>query len=329
MNRILFCATLSLTATPFVLQAGDAPAEPNRFSFGARFGMNFKASFKNTPSGGGLAVSPGPATGGADHTYDDGYVRVDSSGDLGGVTWNWGYQANSQVVGDTLQFHAVQPAPGSGGSQREVTDDPQLGVEFIYQRVIGSFSSAGNWGLEAGFGYTDLDIRSSASAGSVTMDAFPLNGVLPAGAGYSGTFAGPGAVIGDTPTRTISALTSRQKLSGQIFSIRLGPFAEWNLTPKLSLGASAGLTIAPASVDYDFSDSTGGTTVKGHSSKSDVLYGPYVSGMLRYDFTQRWGAYVGAQFQSLSDLDQSIGGRTARLDQGATIYGTVGITFRF
>src|SRR5690349_9487736 len=102
MNRILFCATLSLTAAPFAIQAGDAPDEPNRFSFGARFGMNFKASFKNTPSS-GASVNPGPAAGGADHAYDDGYVRVDSSGDAGGVTWNWGYQKASQVVGDTLQ----------------------------------------------------------------------------------------------------------------------------------------------------------------------------------------------------------------------------------
>src|SRR4051794_22859692 len=88
MNRILFGATLSLPAAPFAIQAGDAPEEPNRFSIGARFGMNIKASFKNTPSAGGSAVNPGPATGGADHTYDDGYVRVDSSGDAGGVTWN-------------------------------------------------------------------------------------------------------------------------------------------------------------------------------------------------------------------------------------------------
>src|SRR5437868_6977375 len=205
MNRILFCATLGLAATPFAIRGGDAPEEPNRFSFGARFGMNFKASFKNTPLAGGTTVNTGPATGGADHTYNDGYVRVDSSGNAGGVTWNWGYQNNSQVVGDTLQFHAVQSDPASGGSNNKVSDDPQVGIELIYQRVIGSFSSSGNWGLEAGFGYTDLDVRGNAGTGSVTTDTFPLNGVLPPGAGYNGTFSGPGPVIGDTPTRTIGA----------------------------------------------------------------------------------------------------------------------------
>src|SRR5204863_732465 len=124
------------------------------------------------PLPGGATVNPGPATGGTDHTYNDGYVRVDSSGDAGGVTWNWGYQKDSQVVGDTLQFHATQSDSASSGSDN-ITDDPQYGIELIYQRVTGSFSSSGNWGLEAGFGYTDLDIRGSAGTGSLTTDTFP------------------------------------------------------------------------------------------------------------------------------------------------------------
>ena len=160
--------------------------------------------------------------------------------------------------------------------------------------------------------------------------------MLPPGAGYNGTFAGPGALLGDTPLRTVASdvLTSHQKLSGQVYGIRLGPFAEWNFTHQLSLAASVGLSLAPASVDYDFSETTrlagGGTSVaSGRSSKTELLYGPYVSAMLRYDFTERWGVYVGAQFQSLTDLEQSIGTRKARLDQGATVYAIVGASWRF
>ena len=51
--------------------------------------------------------------------------------------------------------------------------------------------------------------------------------------------------------------------------------------------------------------------------------------MLRYDFNARWGVYAGAQFQSLTDLQQAIGSRTGRLDPGATAYGTVGVTWKF
>ena len=345
MNRFVLSTTLTLAAaTSFTALGADSLDNPNRFSLGARFGLNFKADFRNTPAPipRNPAVNPGPAAGGVDHTYDDGYVLLDSSGNAGGFTWNWGYQNASQVVGDTMQFHARQPNTAVGPSNEKVAADPQYGAELTYQRVIGPLPrmSSGRWGLEAGFGYTDLDLRSERSGVGrstlITTDTFPLNGVLPPGAGYNGTFAGPGALLGDTPTRTVASnvQSSNQKLSGQVYGLRLGPFAEWNFTPQWSLSTSVGLSLAPAYVDYDFSETNrlagGGTSVaRGHSSKSELLYGPYVGAMLRYDFTERWGVYVGAQFQSLTDLDQSIGARTARLDQSATVYGTVGVSWRF
>ena len=66
-----------------------------------------------------------------------------------------------------------------------------------------------------------------------------------------------------------------------------------------------GPTLAPATVDYDFSETAivagdGATiTASGHSSKTKLLYGPYVGAMLRYDFNKCWGIYVGARFQNL------------------------------
>jgi hypothetical protein len=51
--------------------------------------------------------------------------------------------------------------------------------------------------------------------------------------------------------------------------------------------------------------------------------------MLRYDFNKCWGVYVGARFQNLNDMNLSNGGSTARLDQGVTLYATVGATWKF
>lgn len=338
MKRLIFSTALVLAAAPVALHAEDPLVNPNRFSFGATIGLNFKASFKKSPLPLSVA-NPGPASGGADHAYDDGYVRLDSSNDAGGRTWNWGYQNATQVVGDTLQFHASNPNPAFAGYNKNVTDDPQYGLELIYQRTLGNFFSSGHWGLEAAFGYTDLDLGNTSSGPGrtlLTTDTYPLNGVLPPGTGYAGTFAGPGTLLGDTPIRstTTAPLTSRDKLSGQLFNLRVGPFAEWNLTPKLSLGVSAGLALTPACIDYDFTETvqlaTGGTAMtSGHSSRGELLYGPYASATLRYEFTERWGVYVGGRFQSLNSLEQSVAGRTARLDQGATIYGTIGVSCRF
>lgn len=337
MNRIILSTTLVLAATPLVIHGEDSTDNnPNRFFFGPRFGMNFKADFQNKASYFG-PVNPGPATGGANHTYNDGYVLVDSSGNAGGLTWNWGYQNSSQynpAGAGSMQFHAIQSSSSSS-----TTDDPQYGGELVYQRVISNLPllPSGRWGFEIGFGLTDINLKDNRSGTvPVITDTYALNGALPPSAGYNGTFSGPGALLGDTPTRTLgsAALTSNQKLSGQLFSIRLGPFAEWNLTSELSLAASVGLTLAPAIIDYDFSETgslPGGGTYSnsGHASKTELLYGPYVGAMLRYDFTKSWGVYVGAQFQSLNNMDISSGTHTARLDQSATVYGTVGLCWRF
>ena len=56
----------------------------------------------------------GAALGGVNHQYQDGYVRVDSSGNAGGLTSNWGYQNGAQVVGDTLRVRLDWPGVGAG-----------------------------------------------------------------------------------------------------------------------------------------------------------------------------------------------------------------------
>lgn len=305
----------------------------NRFSIGPQFSFNHKADFQNSalffnP------VDPGPAIGGANHTYDDGYVQVDGSGNFGGLTGFWGYDNPSQVVGGGIEFHSVQ-----AGGPSSSDDDPQYGFEIVYQRILGdeSAESPGIWGFQAGFSYTDLDLRGrNPGSTPVTIDTYPLNGVLPPLAGYNGTFAGPGALLGDTPVRTLSSASffGDQKLSGDLFAFRLGPFVEWSLTPQLSLSASAGLTVAPTELDYDFSETAtfaSGVSFSnsGHSSSTEVLYGPYVDARLRYDYSENWSFYVGAQFQSLGSMRQSVGSRSAEFDPGSTFALSTGLMWRF
>ena len=153
MNRIILSTTLVLAATPLVIHGEDSTDNnPNRFFFGPRFGMNFKADFQNKASYFG-PVNPGPATGGANHTYNDGYVLVDSSGNAGGLTWNWGYQNSSQynpAGAGSMQFHAIQSSSSSS-----TTDDPQYGGEFF--QVAGGQSGAVNR-----FNLRDGEIRAAA-----------------------------------------------------------------------------------------------------------------------------------------------------------------------
>jgi hypothetical protein len=49
---------------------------------------------------------PGPATGGGiDRFYDDGFVRVDATGNPGGYTSFWGYEDASQIQNGFISFH--------------------------------------------------------------------------------------------------------------------------------------------------------------------------------------------------------------------------------
>jgi hypothetical protein len=335
MKPLLFSATCAIAAATPALAQPSEPLEvpeipnPNRFSLGARVSLNLTGDFTTS------RTSPGAASGGGNHIYDDGYVRVDSSDNAGGLTWNWGYERAPQVVGDTLEFHSIQSA------EKESADEAQYGMELIYERLLGRFFSRGVWGLEVGFSYTDLDLRAdrgSGSGASLITDSFPLNGVLPPNAPYHGTFNGPGPLLGDTPTRTIAtdtaSLASDHRLSGHLFGFRFGPVVEWNFTRAISIALSGGIALAPAIIDYDFSESIalqGGQTfaTRGHSSKTDLLYGHYINALLRYNFNDHWSLYGGGQFQTLNDLEQTIGTRTARLDAGSTLHGVLGVSWRF
>ena len=42
------------------------------------------------------AFTPKPLGGGRNYNYDDGFVRVDSSDNMGDQTWNWSYDNDSQ-----------------------------------------------------------------------------------------------------------------------------------------------------------------------------------------------------------------------------------------
>lgn len=50
---------------------------------------------------------------------------------------------------------------------------------------------------------------------------------------------------------------------------------------------------------------------------------------VHYDFNRHWDVFVGARFPDLTDLTQSIGGRTAQLDPSITVYATAGISWKF
>jgi hypothetical protein len=321
----------------------DAP-HPERlrhFRLGAVVGLNMKAKFS---MGGDFSVSgnnPGE-TGvpGVDHVYDDGFVKVDASGNNDGLTWNWGYQNSDQHQSGSLLFHA---SDGFTANQSSSVDaGPQPGIEIAYGGNIVQIKSA-LFGWEFGFAWLPIEIEDRATSPATvtrTTHSFDVSGVekFP-DAPYQGTFKGPGALISDIAQLEGSdtldgTLTGSRTLDVSLYSFRLGPTLHWELHPKIAVAVSAGGAVGIISGDLKFNEmillSDGSTTKnKGSSSSTEIVYGGYVAGTLMYHAVEHGDFYIGIQYMPLTDSTFKGPGREARLNLTGGIYVSAGINWPF
>jgi len=303
--------------------------------------FNVRASFKhlgNFPA----ASNPGPATGGGiDRFYDDGFNRVDASGNAGGLTTYWSYQSPSQVPGnDTVVMHSssVSSAHNSGA----ITDDPQHGFELTYAWPL-STGKTWRWGLAAAFGFTDLSIKQNENyAGNLVRlsDAFTLGGITPPIAPYTGTFSGPGPLLGDTPGRTITTIAnavsvaSQEQLNGQFYQLRLGPYLEIPLTQHAAICLGGGLAGAVVHTAFEFNETgslagSGTFSASGRNWNSDGAVGGYASAQFLWALSRHVALTAGGQYQSTGRFNQSIDGREAELDLRNVIFVSAGLGYAF
>jgi len=343
------------------LTAGAEEIVTNRLSFSARLGFNISARFKavnGTPVG-PPASRPTPDGIGYDR-YDNGYVHTDISGNYGGQTWNWGYDDSaSQINSTTLNPEGFNPAfpndtilmsrtttTGAGGATGSFDDDPSLGCELTYNRLLGVWGDA-RYGLEAAVNYLNLCLRESGTfTGSATRltEAYPFTpGTRPpyatppdtAPGPYQGSYEGPGFVIDDTPVSSSTVevpgatVTDKRRFDGDLWGFRLGPFLEVPLGDPVNLSLSAGLAVGLLDADAAWSQTSGNATVSGSGSDSDVLWGGYASAVLTWYLSERWSVVGGAQFQSLGNYEHSFGGRKVEVDLSNSWFVTLGLSYKF
>jgi len=326
------------------VRLGDPePANKNRFDISYRANFNITAEFKNVANA-RPGRGPGPATGGVDHFYDDGYNRVDSTRNGGGVTWFWGYKNASQVSGDTLSMHSTRTAPINSNP---IDSDIQHGAEVTWNRELGRGEKC-SWGLESAFGWTDIEIRDRRPLrGGETMitDVYNHNinpNVPPQSAeypGHAGQFEGPNAVIEDTPTRTRSfdpngsLVAGRRRFEGDLFTFRVGPYVEIPIDEQWSISMSAGGVVGVMDGEYQFkhlvTTSGGSSFQNGSASKSDVMFGGYVSVVIHWAITDQWGAFVGGQYMGLTDYTLKARATKVELDFTRTASFIGGVSFSF
>jgi hypothetical protein len=330
---------------PIALEAAP-PEFKNRIGISYRMGLNITVDFKKL---GGLGLSnPGPANGGAvNRNYDNGYNRVDSSGNADNQTWYWGYSSPQSVQGGNLVLQSYSTLANASSKNRE--GDPQHGFEINYQRELYR-KPHWSFGAEAAFGYSLISIDDSRTLHNTvyrTNDTFGLNGVIPPNAPYNGTFGGPGPVISSEPSsRSTDVLTAAATITGDrsleshVFLVRLGPYLELPLTDRFSFFINGGLTLGAGYTKFSFhetveiSDPAYGVTLSsghrsGSGSETDFIVGGYAGAGMSYAMTKQVSLFTTAIYQAAGQVSNSERGKQSVLDMGKSILVSVGVSYSF
>ncbi len=346
------------TITPVTLEPKTAGSK-NRFKFSFQSSLNMTTRFKNIgafPPG----VNPGSTNGLSDHFYDDGYNRVDSAsnqhfagfdGDGNPVftqgTWFWGFNSFSQVQNNggpdgSLNLHSDSSL---GGNSRNGGDSVNFGFEMSYSRELFR-KDRWSGGVSLALNYNHVSRHDSSSVNGTVVrmtDSYSLFGnTLPTQDNYGQDAQGnPNhTIISDTPTRSFETSTTQvdgsRDFEAHVIGLKLGPYVEYALTPKVTLSLEAGLAFVYAYSDLRFDETLtvpdrGVVNLIGHGGHDGVLAGGYVGANVSYLLNDQWKAYAGAQWQDAGTYTHRGHGtrEAAVLDLSNTIFINVGVGYTF
>lgn len=310
---------------------------------GAQVGFNIRANFSLNGQFPISGSQPGPAgVSGVDHFYDDGYVRVDQTGNAQGFTSYWGYQNASQydAANHTLLMHSASSYTTSGSSTRD--DQPYVGLQLGYGAEPWHWKESLHLGFELGFGFLPVRINANqplpATANQSTY-SFDTGGIVLPSAPYNGGPSGFGPTIHDVATAlpgvTLPAtVTGTRSLDTALYTFRLGPELRWELGQWVGLSASAGGALAVVSSDLKFDEQIllpGGTSASnsGKISSTEVVYGGYVSATVLFHLERHADIYLSAAYMPLGNSTISGPGRHAELELGGQVYLSAGLNWPF
>jgi len=296
-------------------------------------------------------------------------ARTDRNGNAinDGFTNTWSYTESTQVTptGD-IAFHAYSAT--SLGAGRETKVGSAAGWELQMGHSFGRIARKIEFSVVAGFTFSDMNAKSTGIVPAqlvTTTDVYSLDGQPVPTAPYTAPSSttvtvydsngnllvtSTGTVVTTTRDNTtlitsvpISRTTTtgtidvhgRWQVKGSYYTLRLGPMIQIPLSErfKISLGAGFGMAYVGSNyvVDEEIDLPDTQTTVKTQiaSERSTWLPVIYADADAEYWLTERTGFYLGATGQKSSSYDQTLEGRTAKVDLGTTYGLQSGITLRF
>ena len=320
----------------------------DRIKLSARQAVNVTSKF----SGIGGSLNPSQATKGV---YDNGYVHNDSSGSKDGQTWNWGYQnPNGQVNMDnnTIAMDRLAADPKGSGGDNQMSS---TGFELQYNHDL-IIEPKYHIGFELAANYVPFSIEKDSRYGATmktNTDYYSFTpgttppGYNPGGSSgpYSGTFGGPGFMIGNSPSGHGSSIADSNAIVSQhdsfkadLIGMRLGPTLTYYIGKEhnLTLDVSGGLALGYLHVNESWSQtvnssvfSSGSQTAHGGGTDNAILVGGYFGLGADYRFADHWGVSGGVQYQNLGTYSKSFQGHNVSLDLSKSIFFTLGLSYDF
>jgi hypothetical protein len=226
----------------------------------------------------------------------------------------------------------------SAGSQNG--DDPLPGFQVSYVRDL-YHGTRQRWGVKATFGYMPMNFCSGGVLGAneqLITDAYALHGVTPPVAPYSGSFGGPGVVIGSAPTRSISpgvaTIIGSRSVNATLYDFRIGPSIDLDLTKRLSVEFGGGFAFGVVDSTFSYNETAvgsglGSATSAGGNSGTTCQVGTFVEAGVAYRLCSAASIFGGAEFQDLGNYNQTVGAHNFQLDLTQSVFLVLGVEFHF
>ena len=330
---LLLTTAASFAGEPDLANSITAPASPSPWRVGAGYAqlLGLKTEF----NGLGIFRNPHPVQplgNGIERDYDNGYVHLDSSGNLGGLTWNWSYADNAQYnpAGSGSIDYSITNSLANARTEEDGGAKPGFELFTYYDMGAAGFHGLGNrpatWGFRAGLQYSRINVSNQnllTTGLTTTTDSYDLGGTIAPLAPFVGNPSGPGPLLSDNPTRSTlvggtGLVTGSRELDVDLTLLNLGSYLDIPLTEKLDVLLEAGVSLGLASGSYDFHSATaltglGTQTSHGSATSTDFLPGLYLGLGATYQLTKDWSILGSGRYQYLQSYDLGTNGSQASL----------------
>lgn len=278
-----------------------------------------------------------------------------------GQTRTWTYVTDAQIVGQHVAMTNYGALSEGATAMEEQGISP--GVELQLARALGKGGKRFEWSITAGLAINDINAKTGGTVTSTLVthtDYFSIIG----GAAPTGQRGGPSFVnlvdaegnlvtanglettvpLNDvqesgmsTDTRVAggASVQGNWQIKGAYMLLRLGPTLRTQLSENFGLSASIGVAGAYAGSRYsvvellEVPDVAEPVTTFEESSVAKMLTGFYADVNVDWTANERTGLFAGLTMQQFGNYDQSVGGRTAKIDFGNSVGLRGGISIKF